>query len=153
MKFAPASVVGHAFGYTKLFGSSDFWNEGDWRYVANYPVFNIARAWSDQLLRTLDSPKAAAAAKAATTRTILINLRNALAHGGIAYLDKHGRQSVGEAVMFAFVSFEVSKNKPIGLNIIRVGEDPFLSFLETWTSWLQSSGLAYAISEDAYSQG
>jgi hypothetical protein len=34
---------------------------------------------------------------------VLTDLRNALAHGGIAYLDERGRQTDGQAAMLAFV--------------------------------------------------
>jgi hypothetical protein len=142
-----ASLVDEAFGPTKAFGKTDFGRKGDWRYVANYPLFNVAFGLPEALVRELGKPEAAHAAMVATTRTILGNLRNALAHGGIAYLDKHGGQSVGEAAMFAFVAFENHRGRPVGLNVIRVSEDTFRNFLNTWTTWLGNSGVAYAMSE------
>jgi len=142
------SLVDDAFGPTKAFGKTDFGSKGDWRYVPNYPLFNIAHGLPEALITALAEPKAAHAAMVATTRAILGNVRNALAHGGIAYLDKHGGQSDREAAMFAFVGFENDKKgRPVGLNIIRVSEGTFRNFLTRWTTWLGSSGVAYAMSE------
>jgi hypothetical protein len=144
-----AALINDTFAANKSFGKSPFAGDGDWRYVQNHPLFNTAREWPSKLLRTLNSPEAAKAAMAASTRTIVSNLRNALAHGGIAYLDKNGRQIEGEAAMFAFTSFKTEKGKPVGLNIIRVNEHTFCNFLSTWTVWLKKSGITHSLNRVA----
>ncbi len=40
---------------------------------------------------------------------ILTDLRNALAHGGIAYLDEKGRQTDSQAAMLAFAGAVMKK--------------------------------------------
>ncbi|SHJ12954.1 hypothetical protein SAMN04488012_10572 [Palleronia salina] len=84
-------------------------------------------------------------------------LRNAMAHGGIAYLDENGRSRHGTPVkMFAFVSGKYGKpkcefadaacrfgmGKLDGLNFLRISEDDYRSFLGDWVAWLVASKIA-----------
>ena len=85
---------------------------------------------------------------------ILCILRNALAHGGVVYLDEDGQQSEKPAAMFGFVSSlrepeiacEGKANcegksvlKVVGWNILRVSDAAFIDFLATWSAWLTKS--------------
>jgi len=134
-----AARVNDTLGPGKSFGGSPFAANGNWHYVRGQSPFNVAGPWPPDLLNTLNTADAAAAARAAPTQEILLDLRNALAHGGIAYLDKDGSQSTGEAAMLAFASFKISNRKPIGLNVLRVSEGNFCAFLRAWTNWLATS--------------
>lgn len=101
-----------------------------------HPPFNIADEWPDDLLAALAARQAFEAARHAPARRILLDLRNALAHGGIAYLDEYGRNSSAQAAMFAFVSARIRDRQITGLNILRVHENAFGGFLAAWTEWL-----------------
>jgi hypothetical protein len=64
-------------------------------------------------------------------------VRNALAHGGVAYLDKNGRSTERDAAMLAFIATERDKHRRVtGLNALRISQSDFLSFLMAWTDWI-----------------
>jgi hypothetical protein len=87
-----------------------------------------------------------AAMKAPAVR-VLTDLRNALAHGGIAYLDERGQQTGGEAAMLAFVGAVMKGNRITAVNVLRVGERDYRKFLSAWVSWLRRSGVSAAMNE------
>lgn len=60
---------------------------------------------------------------------ILTDLRNALAHGGIAYLDEKGHQTDSQAAMLAFVGAVMKKGRITGVNVLRVHERHYREFL------------------------
>jgi hypothetical protein len=70
---------------------------------------------------------------------------NALAHGGIAYLNSDGKNTYGEPVaMYAFMSGiydDANPKKLTGLSVLRVGQDDYLRFLHGWVKWLVKAGL------------
>ena len=101
---ALAKELASVLGATRSFGDAPFTQAGAWSYVQAHPPFNIARAWPDEVLAALSTPQAFEAARNAPARRVLLDLRNALAHGGVAYLDEYGRNSAAQAAMFAFVS-------------------------------------------------
>jgi hypothetical protein len=74
-------------------------------------------------------------------------LRNALAHGGIAYLDGNGRSSFdGSPVkMYAFASWKYrprnGKQRP-RVNLLRIREEDYRDFLGRWVDWLKEIGYA-----------
>jgi len=75
----------------------------DWRFVRNTKLFNIAE-WDDQaVLDELATDKAKKAAAGETANFMMLHLRNAIAHGGIVYLDNDGRLNEQTASMVAFV--------------------------------------------------
>lgn len=80
---------------------------------------------------------------------VLTDLRNALAHGGIAYLDAQGRQTVGEAVMLAFAGSVMKGNRITAFNVLRLGERDYRRFLSAWASWHRESGVSAALSDRA----
>jgi hypothetical protein len=71
---------------------------------------------------------------------VLTDLRNALAHGGIAYLDDRGRQTDGQAAMLAFVGGVMKGGRITGVNVLRIGERDYRQFLAAWASWLGKRG-------------
>jgi hypothetical protein len=140
-----AARVADTFGNETTFGKSPFGGDGDWRYVTGYRLFNIARPWPEDLLEALDDQDATNRALDAPAQKILLHLRNALAHGGITYLNKNGRQTEGEAAMFAFVGLKSANTRK--LNVLRVSEISFCRFLGAWTAWLNKSGVAQLLND------
>lgn len=133
---ALAKELAGVLGATRSFGDAPFAQGGAWSYVQAYPPFNIAGEWPDELLAALSAPQAFEAARNAPARRVLLDLRNALAHGGVTYLDEYGRNSAAQAAMFAFVSARTRDGQITGLNILRVHEEAFGAFLRAWTEWL-----------------
>jgi len=78
----------------------------------------------------------------------MIHLRNAIAHGGIVYLDKSGRLNEKTAAMLAFVSAKIDrKTKKLGgLHISRVSEPDFHKFLLAWSEWIEKVGVSTILS-------
>lgn len=87
---ALAREVADTLGPGRSFGTAPFAAPGRWSYVAGHPLFNVADYWPVELLDSLNTQDARARADHAPASRILIDLRNALAHGGIAYLDADG---------------------------------------------------------------
>jgi hypothetical protein len=76
-------------------------------------------------------------------------LRNALAHGGVSYLDKNGRQTECKAAMFAFVSGKLCRNKIVSFDLLRISEADLCAFLLEWSRWLKEAGIAQEMGEVA----
>jgi hypothetical protein len=105
----------------------------------------VADKWPRALLTALADPQAVKDAQTADARRILLDLRNALAHGGVAYLDKEGQNAESQAAMLAFAGTRMVDGRVVGLNVLRVSEDDFHAFLSAWTDWLDKSGVADAL--------
>lgn len=132
-----AREVHDVLGPTRTFGAAPYGAPGRWSYVPDYPPFNIADEWPAHLLESLATPEAFARADGAPASRLLRDLRNALAHGGIAYLDAYGQQAHGSsAAMLAFAGTVEENRRLVGLNTLRVSEDDFCSFLMDWADWL-----------------
>ena len=142
---AVVDVLSHA---TK-FGDAPFVREGAWSYVAGHAPFNLAGGMPSELLQSLSEPQAAKDAMDARAARVVTDLRNALAHGGVAYLDEAGRQSGGQAAMLAFVGSVMKKGRITGVNVLRVREQDYLDFLAAWASWLRQAGVTAALNERA----
>jgi hypothetical protein len=82
--------VDNVLGHACTFGAAPFVVPGRWSYVPEYPPFNIANQWPPELLESLGRPDAYENAERAPAGRILRDLRNALAHDGVAYLDAQG---------------------------------------------------------------
>lgn len=121
------------------------------------PFPNIANGLPEGLAEALSGDEAVSAARDMPTSQWVSTLRNAMAHGGIAYLDEIGRSSYGTPVkMFAFVSGKYGKSKCEhaeadcrfgmgeleGLNILRISETDYRQFLEAWVAWLEATDIA-----------
>jgi hypothetical protein len=130
---------------------SPFFEPDRWRFATMaYGGQNLARHFPDDLSETLSRPEALRAASDMPANQWASCLRNALAHGGVCYLDSSGRQSFGQsAKMLAFVSAKYPKNDgrkpPEQLKILRITEEGYLSFVRLWVEWLRSSGLSHAL--------
>ncbi len=140
-------------------GEAAFYKDGAWRFVGvrKGPLPNIANGLPEELAAGLSSDEAVEAARDMPASQWVSILRNAMAHGGIAYLDKNGRSTYGTPVkMFAFVSGKYAKpkcqhaeadcrfgmGKLEGLNILRISETDYRQFLEAWVAWLGATKIA-----------
>ena len=109
--------------------------------------FNAAEEFPEDLAEELTTKQAKLKAARMETSQWCSTLRNALAHGGIAYLDESGRSSYNRPVaMYAFISrkYEGSgdQKKLIGANILRISEINYRDFLRKWVAWLERLGIA-----------
>jgi len=95
-------------------------------------LFNNAKPVPDDLASELASEEAAARAGKMPTSQWCSILRNAMAHGGISYLNENGRSSYGEPVkMYAFVSGKFNEAPPeelLHLYVLRISEINYRKF-------------------------
>lgn len=133
--------VKQVFAPEQTFGAAPFWKDGGWRYVPNWEPFNVGAGWPPGLLDTLGENEAEYVARRAPARNILTCLRNALAHGGVTYLDSDGRQAQFDTHMLGFASWAVRGKSP-RLAVLRVTVPGFEAFLKEWASWLKNAGVA-----------
>lgn len=137
-EIAPALVelVNSALGSGKRFADAPFRGNGVWHFVPAIDWFPVAKHWEDHVLDQLSDAHAAEAANSADAATILMTIRNALAHGAVNYLDGAGRQQGPSAEMYVFVS-PGEKIKPRPLRLLRIDEAAFRQFVKDWVSWLR----------------
>lgn len=138
---AVASVLGYTLKDAPFGGN-------EWSYVPGVEPFNIAGSWPTQLLDRLGEKPAFEAAQQASAWGILQDLRNALAHGGVAYLDAAGRNSTSGAEMLVFAGLQTRHKAPPQLNLLRIQKDEFRDFLSRWTRWLTESGVSRALGKE-----
>lgn len=122
-----------------------FYSHGAWSFAryAHDALFNVARSLPDDLAEELSNDLAIVKASKMPTSQWCSILRNAMAHGGIEYLDEEGRTSYGQPVkMYAFISGTYSKkeDKLVVLNVLRISEANYRVFLRKWVEWLEASG-------------
>lgn len=142
-------AVVDALGGTARFGDAPFAHAGAWSYVAGERPFNLARGIRRELLDRLAEEESSRAAMDAPAVRVLTDLRNALAHGGIAYLDERGRQTDGQAAMLAFVGAVMKNRRITGVNVLRIGEPAYREFLSAWAAWLRQAGVTAALNKRA----
>lgn len=135
-----------------------FYDAGTWRFYEYFgkPI-NLTRDLPEDIAAELDKDEAAQHAAQMRSSQWLSVLRNALAHGGILYLNEHGRSTYNAPVrMFGFVSGKFqnglcphdnekpcrAERIPSGLNILRISERDFRNFLHNWVSWMREAGIA-----------
>lgn len=139
-------------------GDTPFYQHGAWRFseYRGEPL-NLARGLPEDLASALDRPDAAEAAAAMNANQWMSILRNALAHGGIVYLDDHGRSTYDKPVkMVGFASGKFAngtcpyaKNEDCrgirgdltALRIMRISEEDYRDFLRKWVAWLGMTGI------------
>jgi hypothetical protein len=130
-----ADKVADAFQPGRVLDHAPFANAGRWRYLAGVPRFDVGGAWPAAVLHGLANKNAEDAARNVSTKQFVSDLRNALAHGGVTYLDENGDHVYGGAAkQLAFAATD----RPNGprFNILRVAEDDFSDFLVKWSAWL-----------------
>ncbi len=137
-----------------------FYRDGAWRFYQYPGAANIARELPEQIVSELSKDVAVKnAGKMPASQWISI-VRNALAHGGIAYLDDQGRSRGDRPVkMYAFVNGKFDsglcphfsgavcrgERGPLqALNFLRIAENDYRTFLELWVSWLNEVGIVNA---------
>ncbi|MEN2990918.1 hypothetical protein WG926_21575 [Tistrella sp. BH-R2-4] len=125
---------------------------GPWQYAslekgASFPNLAVA-GLPDAVAAQLDKPEAIEHAKSLSADTFCRILRNALAHGGVLYLDQHGRSNSGAPVRrFAFVSTDRSYN-PTKLHFLRIKMVDYRAFLQQWIDWLKREAIDEVLAED-----
>ena len=142
------------------FREAPFFVPGRWRfYEYRGESINLSNGMPEMIAAELEKHEAADRAAEMHASQWLSVIRNALAHGGVIYLDERGRSSTDTPVrMFGFVNGKF-KSGPCphkqdqdcraervltGLNILRVSEEDYREFLHLWVDWMQNSGLAQA---------
>ena len=87
--------VDEALGGGRL-AKSPFYEHGEWRFsVMEYGGQNIAAQFPEELSEKLSLPDAVEAASRMPSSEWASCLRNALAHGGVVYLDEQGNSHIG----------------------------------------------------------
>lgn len=130
------------------FSSSPFFVPRAWRFasIEFTPGMNLAVSFPDELGERLRADSAMTDANTLSARDWARVVRNALAHGGIVYLDGEGNQAVGARTeLMGFVSAQYpggNMNKPPEhLVALRVSPDGFRTTLRRWVQWVQNVGL------------
>ena len=126
------------------FGDSPFFCDGEWSYVEAMPYFPVADVWPWEAFDKLDSAYVSKEAATAPTKDVVGCLRNALSHGGIAYLDRRGRHSEDATKMLGFASYPSIRRKA-ELRLLRITVDGFQTLLGLWSRWLTDNGIALAL--------
>lgn len=125
---------------------------GSWQYAslakgAGFPNLAVA-GLPDSVATQLDEPEAIEHAKSLSADIFCRILRNALAHGGILYLDQNGRSTTGAPVRrFAFVSTD-RLNNPTKLHFLRIKMVDYRAFLQQWVDWLNREAIDEVLAED-----
>lgn len=125
-------------------GEPEAWSYASIAYEAGQ---NFAVRFPVELADGLSHPKASKAADQMCTREWANCLRNALAQGGIVYLDEEGRQARGKPTrLMGFVSAIYPngnmRKPPERLIALRTTPDNFRTTLERWVCWVQRTGLS-----------
>ncbi len=150
---ASAKEVDEVLGSDETsFRTSPFYVKGVWRFASiDYsPGHNLAVEFPEQLANLLSADDALHAADDLSARVWMNCLRNALAHGGIVYLNADGRQARGEPTrMMGFVSAVYPNGNmrmpPERLISLRTTPDGYRATLQRWVRWVQKTGLSLPI--------
>jgi hypothetical protein len=145
--------VKRVLGDKAKFAAAPFFAEGQWSYLPDQKPFNVADNWPIEVLKGLAGEAAMEAAGAASAATMITHIRNALAHGNVTYLDKHGGLTEGEAAMYGFASAKTERQangfaKIVGIHAWRIGEAGFVEFLERWAAWIAEAGIAERLNNE-----
>jgi len=117
---------------------TDFVSPGKWSYLKGLDRFDIGGPWPDGVLNALAHQGAFHNANEMQARQFIVDLRNALSHGGVTYLNAAGHHVYDdEAKMLAFAAHDTGRGGT--LNILRVTEDDFRDFLTIWSKWLNDT--------------
>lgn len=134
------------------FNASPFHIPGAWRFasIEHSSGQNLAVEFPDELATRLSAEAAVRDADNLSARAWMNCLRNALAHGGLVYLDANGRQARGEPTcMMGFVSAQYPngnmRQPPERLISLRTTPHEYRATLERWVCWVQSTGLSLPV--------
>lgn len=125
---------------------------GSWQYAmlpkgAGFPNL-AADGLPPDIAQQLDAPDAVENARNLSANRFCKILRNALAHGGVLYLDQYGRSSSGSPVRrFAFVSTD-NPYKPSKLYFLRITMADYRGFLQRWVDWLNEEAMEQILADD-----
>ena len=128
-------------------GNAPFFVPGHWSFYQCQvdQSINIADGFPAHLAQGLEDPAAIDAASALQGSLWSSILRNSLAHGGVAYLDRNGyTASEAPTYYLAFISgnFEHDEcGRPIRLRAVRtlrISMTNFMNFLREWVRWLNN---------------
>lgn len=139
--------------------NAPFFEDSSWFFaqIQEKPFFNIANGIPEEIAEHLGSSNSLESARTMPATQWVSILRNALAHGGVAYLDEDGRSSYDRPVKkYAFVSGTYGRRDCQhgegqcsaglgdlkGLNILSISEDNYRIFLQKWVSWLRNKHIA-----------
>ncbi len=147
------------------FSHCPFFEPGQWRFTTvPFKHQNFALRFPDDARDALDRQEALERAAQLQASEWAACLRNALAHGGVSYLDGDGYARQGVPVeMLAFVSATYPKHPighplagyrdtskpPVELKVLRITEAGFFRFLGRWVDWLKASGLSSSLARAA----
>jgi len=125
---------------------------GSWQYATLQKGSGFPNLAADGLpvdiAQHLDSPDAVEHARNLSANRFCKILRNALAHGGVLYLDQYGRSGSGAPVRrFAFVSTD-NPNNPTKLHFLRIKMADYRAFLQRWVDWLNGEAMEEILAED-----
>lgn len=125
---------------------------GQWQYASLEKGSGFPNlAWNglpEDIAHQLDSPDATKNASNLSADDFCRILRNALAHGGVLFLDKHGRSRSDAPVRrFAFVSTDRPRN-PTKLHFLRIGMADYRAFLQCWVRWLNAAAINEVLAGD-----
>jgi len=130
----------------RRFGETSFFIPDRWSFVDARPIFPVAVSWPSDAFNELNEPEAMRAAEQAPAKDVMECLRNALSHGGVAYLDKHGRQEEDATNMLGFASYPTGRRTE-ELRLLRISVDGFQEFLGLWARWLSDNGVETVLSD------
>ncbi|MEJ6846800.1 hypothetical protein V3589_11345 [Sinorhizobium fredii] len=123
---------------------------GSWQYAtlekgSGFP--NLAAVGLPEVIAAhLDAPQALEDARNLSANRFCKILRNALAHGGVLYLDQYGRSRSGAPVRrFAFVSTDNSNKR---LHFLRIKMADYRAFLQRWVDWMNGEAIEEILAED-----
>lgn len=119
-----------------------FYHPG-WARVAKHKQFPVGRGWPRQASAMFDDRVTVDRAAETTAWKFITDLRNALSHGAINYLDGDGRSTDGHAAMLGFASTVSETDER--LNLMRITQLDFLDFLRRWAIWCGESGVRYEL--------
>jgi len=140
-----ADLVKHLKALEKAnFLKAPFWQKepehGEWRQSRIMANVDRTHKWLDEKGR---DPRSAEAntIEGRKANEVLRILRNALAHGNIIYLDKHGEEIAGHQMTYmAFLSrYEETPEQREQAETYRVvitTEEAFLHFVKSWALWI-----------------
>lgn len=146
-----ADAVDQAMDFKAKVHEANFF-AGSWQYAMlpkgqGFPNL-AADGLPEEIAQQLDSPDAAEKANNLPANLFCKILRNALAHGGVLYLDQHGRSTFGSPVRrFAFVSTDSPRN-PSNLYFLRIEMAQYRAFLQHWVDWLNGEAMEQILADD-----